>query len=114
MGIDANLQVIVDTDEDWTTVYLKGDRPALLSLARLATELANVDQTKLEALSAGSCEHIHLQPDLDLAANSSELVIGRLDDKRGRFSDAFVKRKRKKARTITNIWEMEAASNKNA
>ena len=107
-GIEGNLQVISDTDEEGTVIYLDGDRLGLLSLARLATQLANFDQSKLEGLpSTGASEHVHLKPNVDMAASSSELVIGRLDQKHGDFDETFRERAHKETRAIVHRWGLE-------
>ena len=104
-GISGNLQAIASTDDGKTTIYLEGDRGGLLSLARLALQLAEVDQTKLISLpSTGASEHIHLKPDIDLSQTSNELVLGRLDNKIGGFDDTFKERSFKTPRSITHLW----------
>ena len=103
--IEGNLFVVVAEDVDDENIYLRGDPAGLLSLAKVLTTLAQIDQTKLAALpSEGSTEHLHLEPDLDLSANSRALVVGRLDDKRGKFDQTFQPRRKKRSTPVMNCW----------
>lgn len=107
VGIEGNLQVKVDLDEEEgiTSVYLDGDPKGLLSLARLASQLAELDQRILPSLpDHGASEHIHLESDIDLAKNSCPLILGRLDDKCGEFDDTFIARTKVQTRTIIHRW----------
>lgn len=103
--IEGNLSVIVSQAADNENVYLRGDPAGLLSLAKILTSLAEVDQSKLPGLpSAGASEHIHLEANLDLSADSKPLVIGRLDDKNGGFDETFQPRRTKRKTPIVNRW----------
>lgn len=68
-------------------------------------QLAELDQTQLASLPAsGASEHVHLEPNLDLAASSVALVMGRLDDKKRKFDETYRPRSVMKARTISHRW----------
>ena len=106
-GIEGNLQAKADVDVDGgiIAIYLDGDAKGLLSLAKLASQLAKLDQRKLPSLpDHGASEHVHLEPNVDLAASSCSLSVGRLDDKHGGFDETVVKRKKAKVRVIVHHW----------
>ena len=91
-GISGNLKAYSSYDEDKkvTIVSVYGDKEGLISLAKLLLTLAEVDQTMLASLpDSGASEHVHLVPNRQLAAKSCELVVGRLDDKMGKFDSEF-------------------------
>ena len=100
--IEGNLFVVVAEDVDDENIYLRGDPAGLLSLAKVLTTLAQIDQTKLAALpNEGSTEHL---PRSRLSANSRALVVGRLDDKRGKFDQTFQPRRKKRSTPVMNCW----------
>ena len=103
--IDGNIQALVSCDHEDPTLYLQGDREGLLSLAEMLKCLAEVDQGALPSLpDDGASEHVHLEPDLDLSANSRPLVVGRLDFKHGQFDTTYRPRTKKRKRPIVNRW----------
>jgi hypothetical protein len=103
--IEGNVWVAVSKDANDESVYLHGDPAGLLSLAKILTTLAEIDQKTLPALPTnGATEHIHLEPDFDLSANSKPLVVGRLDDKGGKFDETFRQRCNKRTTPIMNRW----------
>jgi hypothetical protein len=104
-GIAGSLQARAHTDDGVTTIYLSGDRLGLKSLARILTKLANLDQTRLQSLpGSGASEHVHLEPNVDLARSSQPLIVGRLDDKEGKFDETFEPRSNAAIRVITHLW----------
>jgi len=62
-------------------INIVGNPKGLLYLAGLLTELANVDQEKVEDLPVGDREHTHLYSLNDLNEHSCEVEICRADAK---------------------------------
>jgi hypothetical protein len=62
-------------------INITGNPKGLLYLAKLLTDLANVDQEKVEYLSVGDREHSHLCPSYQLNEYSCEVEICRADAK---------------------------------
>jgi hypothetical protein len=103
--IKGNLKAWHWNDEGVMNVAISGDPKGLKSLANLVIQLANVNQKKLKSLPARfSSEHIHLEPNLDLAQNSARLCIDRADDKTGKLDPTFSKRKKPRTRVIVHLW----------
>jgi hypothetical protein len=84
--IVGHLDIIVTENEDeldgdkmqWKEVLIHGDPDGLKSLAKLLLRLADLNQDNIDGLPIGAREHIHLQPNLDLAKSSEEVIVGRL------------------------------------
>jgi len=73
--------------EKWRQVGIHGDPEALRSLAEVLIAIADCDQ---EDLPDGAREHVHLDSDWELSADSESLVLGRLDAKgSGEFPNGF-------------------------
>lgn len=62
-------------------ITIVGNPKGLLHLAGLLTELANVDQEKVEDLPVGDREHSHLYPSGQLNEHSCEVELCRADAK---------------------------------
>jgi hypothetical protein len=104
-GISGNIKAIAFKDDDKTIILLSGDPEGLLSLAKLLTVLAKVDQTKLTGLpDYGAAERVHLHPNHHLSADSIELIVGRLDFKAGELDESFAPRKKHVNSPITHYW----------
>jgi hypothetical protein len=106
-GIRGQLRVVASTDPDERgRIYIEGDPAGLKSLAALLIKLADVDQTELSSLQDhGASEHVHLQRSRWLTPQSDpELVVGRLDDKRGAFDETFTPRAVPPEGDLTHTW----------
>lgn len=62
-------------------INIVGNPKGLLYLAKLLTELANIDQEKVEDLPVGEREHTHLFPSCQLNEHSCEVELCRADAK---------------------------------
>ena len=103
--IIGHLDIIVTENEDeldgdkmqWKEVLIHGDPGGLKSLAKLLLRLADLNQDNIDGLPIGSREHIHLQPNLDLAKSSEEVIVGRLDaEGTGAFYDRYISKDKSK------------------
>lgn len=103
--IIGHLDIIVTENEDeldgdkmqWREVLIHGDTDGLKSFAKLLLRLADLDQDNIEGLPIGAREHIHLQPNFDLAKSSEEVIVGRLDAKgTGAFYDRYISKDKSK------------------
>jgi hypothetical protein len=97
--IIGHLDIIVTENEDeldgdkmeWKEILIHGDPDGLKSFAKLLLRLADLNQDNIDGLPTGAREHIHLQPNVDLAKSSEEVIVGRLDAKgTGAFYDRYI------------------------
>ena len=97
--IIGHLDIIVTENEDeldgnkmhWKEILIHGDPDGLKSLAKLLLRLADLNQDNVDRLPIGAREHVHLQPNFDLAKSSEEVIVGRLDAKgTGAFYDRYI------------------------
>lgn len=100
--ITGHLDILVthtETDfigvkESRNEVLIHGDPEGLRSLANLLLKIADSDQEHNDKLPDGAREHVHLRPDIELAASSVEVIVGRLDAKgTGAFYDGYEPKK---------------------
>ncbi len=82
--------------EKWNEVLIHGDPEGLRSLANLLIKIADINQDRNDKLPVGAREHEHLRPNWELAASSTNVIVGRLDAKgTGVFYDSYIPKKRK-------------------
>ena len=67
----------------WSEVLIHGNPEGLRSLAKLLTEIAELNQEEVDDkyLPVGAREHYHLRPGIELANSSDEVIVGRIDAK---------------------------------
>lgn len=74
-------------------VLIHGDPEGLRSLAKLLTDIADLNQEAIDNqdLPIGAREHYRLRPGFELSNSSVEVIVGRLDAKgTGKFYDRYV------------------------
>jgi len=89
--IEGHLDIFISQKDD--EILIHGNPEGLKSLAKLLTEIADLNQeiTDDYLLPIGAREHYHLRPNIDLSKSSIEVIIGRLDAKgTGDFYDRFI------------------------
>ncbi len=79
--IDGHLDIFISQNND--EVLIHGNPEGLKSLAKLLTEIAELNQEDVEDkfLPIGEREHYHLRPNIELSKSSVEVIVGRLDGK---------------------------------
>lgn len=106
-GIRGQLRVLVSQEPGKEQrVYLEGDPDGLRTLGALLLTLAELDQRALHSLpETGASEHVHLRRSDWLTSQSTdEVVIGRLDDKKGGFDETFEARRQPSNPEIVHEW----------
>ena len=106
--IKGNLDIIISNYEKedadsgeilkWNDIQIHGDPKGLRSFAKLILEIADLDQEKIEDkyLPVGAREHYHLNPGIQLAKSSNQVILGWLDAKgTGEFYEIFEPRTKK-------------------
>jgi hypothetical protein len=99
--IKGHLDIFISHNEEedegkilkWDKVLIHGNPEGLKSLAKLLTDIADLNQEKVDDkyLPVGSREHYHLRPEIELASSSIEVIVGRLDAKgTGDFYDRYI------------------------
>ena len=99
--IDGNLDIFITQQREgddgnevvWDEVLIHGDPIGLRSLAKLLTEIADLNQEEVADiyLPSGAREHYHLRPNMELSKSSVSVIIGRLDAKgTGAFYNRFI------------------------
>ena len=105
--IDGLLDIFVSHNEEedngvikkWNEVFIHGNPEGLKSLAKLLTEIAELNQELVEDkyLPIGAREHYHLTPNIELSKSSNTVIIGRLDAKgTGEFYERYIPKKKHK------------------
>jgi hypothetical protein len=79
--IEGHLDIFVSNEKD--EILIHGNPEGLKSLAKLLTEIAELNQENVEDkfLPIGAREHFHLRPNIELSKSSIQVIVGRLDAK---------------------------------
>ena len=83
----------------WSEVLIHGNPEGLRSLAKLLTEIAELNQEQVadKYLPIGAREHYHLDPGFELSNSSNRVIVGRIDEKgTGAFYASYVPKEKDK------------------